>query len=123
MASSVRELLTESADALRRGEVAEIVDLYHPNAALYGPYTDLIVGREAIAEHFTTVLTQTQDDLEHEVTEEHLHLVTPDLAIVDSVGTSRAGEISGVDAFTMIAVRDETGEWLWAGIRAVLGPK
>ncbi len=123
MASSVRELLTESADALRRGEVAEIVDLYHPNAALYGPYTDLIVGREAIAEHFTTVLAQRPDDLEHEVTEEHLHLVTPDLAIVDTVGTSRAGENSGVEGFTMIAVRDETGEWLWAGIRGALVAK
>ena len=49
--------------------------------------------------------------------------MTPDLAIVDSVGTSRAGEISGIDAFTMIAVRNETGEWLWAGIRAALGPR
>ena len=123
MASSVRELLAESTDALRRGEAAEIADLYHPNAALYGPCTDLIVGREAIAEHVTTVLAQTPDGLEHEVTEEHLHLVTPDLAIVDTVGTSRVGEFSGVEGFTMIAVRDETGEWLWAGIRGALVAK
>ena len=123
MASSVRELLNESVDAQRRGDAAEIADLYHPNAALYGPCTDLIVGRDAIAEHVTTVLAQTPAGLEHEVTEEHLHLVTPDLAIVDTVGTSRAGENSGVEGFTMIAVRDERGEWLWAGIRGALVAK
>ena len=123
MASSVRELLAESVDAQRRGEPAEIAELYHPNAALFGPGTDLIVGREAIAEHVSAVLSQTPDGLEHEVTEEHLHLVTPDLAIVDTVGTSSFGETSGVEAFTMIAVRDEAGEWLWAGIRGALAPQ
>ncbi len=123
MASSVRDLLAESTEALHRGDVAAIVDLYHPNAALHTPGVDLIVGREAIGEHLTTVLAQQPDDVEHEITEEHLHLVTPDLAIVDTVGTSRAGENSGVEGFTMIAVRDEAGEWLWAGIRGALVPK
>ena len=123
MASSVQELLAESVDAIQRGQIAEIVDLYHPNAALYGPSTDHIVGREAIAEHFTTALAEQPEGIEHEVTEEHLHQVTPDLAIVDTVGTSRAGEISGVEGFTMIAVRDEAGEWLWAGIRGTLVAK
>jgi uncharacterized protein (TIGR02246 family) len=122
MAASVRDLLAESTEAMRRGDVAAIVDLYHPNAALTQGW-DPTVGREAVTEYVTTVLAQRPDDFEHEITEEHLHLVTPDLAIVDSVGTSRAGEISGIDAFTMIAVRDETGEWLWAGMRAALAPK
>ena len=123
MAASVRDLLAESAEALYRGDVAAIADLYHPNAALHMPGVDLIVGREAIGEHFTTVLAQQPDDLELEITEEHLHLVTSDLAIVDAVGTSRAGEISAIEGFTMIAVRDEMGEWLWAGIRGALVPK
>ena len=124
MASSVRELIVESVNAQRCGEVAGIVDLYHPNAALYGAgCTELIVGRGAIAEHVTAALAQQPDDMEHEVTEEHLHLVTPDLAIVDTVGTSRAGENSAVEGFTMIAVRDEAGEWLWAGIRGALVAK
>ena len=123
MAASVRDLLTESTEAMHRGDVAATVDLYHPNAALYAPGRDPIVGREAVTEYVSTVLAQLPDDFEHEITEERLHLVTPDLAIVDSVGTSRAGEISGVDAFTMIAVRDETGEWRWAGIRGALAPK
>ena len=123
MASSVRDLLAESTEAMHRGDVAATVDLYHPNAALYAPGGDPIVGREAVTEYVTKVLAQQPDDFEHEITEERLHLVTPDLAIVDSVGTTRAGEISGIDAFTMIAVRDETGEWLWAGIRGALAPK
>ncbi len=123
MASSVRELITESVNAQHRGEVAEIVGLYHPNAALYGPSKDHIVGREAIAEHFTTALAQQPAGIEHEVTEEHLHQVTPDLAIVDTVGTSRSSEGGGVEGFTMIAVRDEAGEWLWAGIRGALVAK
>ncbi len=123
MASSVRELLADSVDAVQSGEIAEIVDLYHPNAALYGPSTDHIVGREAIAEHFTTALAQQPEGIEHEVTEEHLHQVTPDLAIVDTVGTSRSSEGGGVEGFTMIAVRDEAGEWLWAGIRGALVAK
>ena len=123
MAASVRDLLTESTEALHRGDVAAIVDLSHLNAALHAPGGDPIVGREAVTEYVTTVLAQRPDHFEHEITEEHLHLVTPDLAIVDSVGTSRAGEISGIDALTMIAVRDETGEWLWAGIRGALRPR
>ena len=123
MASSVRDLLAESTEAMDRRDVAAIMDLYHPNAALYAPGGDLLEGREAVTDYVTTVLTQRPYDFEHEITEERLHLVTPDLAIVDSVGTSRAGEISGIDAFTMIAVRDETGEWLWAGMRGALAPK
>ena len=60
MASSVRELLTESVEAQGRANAAEIADLYHPSAALYAcPGTDLIVGREAIAEHFDAVFAQT----------------------------------------------------------------
>ena len=55
--------------------------------------------------------------------QERLHLVTPDLAIVDTIGTSRAGEHGGVEGFTMIAVRDEVGEWLWAAIRGALVAK
>ncbi len=124
MASSVRDLLSESMEALHQGDVAVMANLYHPNAALHTPGAELIVGREAIIEHFTTVLAQQPDELEHEITEEHLHLVTPDLAIVDTVGTSHvSGGIRGVEGFTMIAVRNETDGWLWAGIRGALVPK
>ncbi len=122
MASSVRELLVESTEAVRRGDLSAMAHLYHPKAALHSPGAELIVGREKIAEHFADVLAQQPADVEHEVTEEHLHLVTPDLAIVDTVGTSRWGQESGIEGFTMIAVRDETGEWLWAGVRGALVP-
>lgn len=121
MAASVRELLRESTQAIRQGDVAAVADLYHPNAALHVPGADLIIGRKAIVEHFRRVLAEQPDDLEHEVTEEHLHEVTPNLAIVDTVGTSRWGEDeSGVEGFTMIAVRDDSGGWLWAGVRGAL---
>ena len=123
MAASVRELLNQSTQAVRRRDVAAVAKLYHPNAALHTPGADLVVGREAIAEHFTKLLAEQPADLEHEVTEEHLHEVTPDLAIVDTVGTSRWGNSEdGVEGFTMIAVRDASGEWLWAAIRGALVP-
>ena len=121
MAASVKALLSESAEAVRRGDVAAVAALYHPNAALHVPGADLIIGREAISEHFATILPKQPASLEHEVTEEHLHEVTPDLTIVDTVGTSRWGkDESGVEGFTMIAVRDDVGEWLWAGVRGAL---
>ena len=123
MSQSVRELLRESREAVRRRDVAAIVDLYHPNAALHTPGADLIVGRDALALHFREALAEQPDDVEHEVTEEHIHLVTADLAIVDTVGISRWPEGSGVEGFTMIAVRDERGEWLWAALRGTLVPK
>jgi len=123
MAASVRELLSESTEAVLRGEVAAIAKLYHPNAALHMPGADLIIGRTAITEHFTKVLAEQPAGLGHEVTEEHLHEVTPDLAIVDTIGTSRWGDgESGIEGFTMIAVRDDSGEWLWAGLRGALVP-
>jgi len=123
MAASVRELLDQSTQAVLRGDIVAVAKLYHPNAALHMPGADLVVGRAAIAEHFTKILAEQPADLEHAVTEEHLHEVTPDLAIVDTVGTSRwGGDDSGVEGFTMIAVRDASGEWLWAGIRGALVP-
>ena len=120
MAASVRELLEESVQATSRGDEIEIARLYHPNAALQMPGADPIVGRDAIAEHFRSVLTGKPEDMTHEVTEEHIHRITPDLAIVDTVGTSRSGDRSEVEGFTMIAVRDDEGEWLWAGMRGTL---
>lgn len=123
MATSVRELLTQTTQAVDRGDLATVAELYHPNAALHVPGAELIVGRAAIVEHFDRLLDKQPRDLVHEVTEEHLHEVTPDLAIVDTVGTSRWGNgESGVEGFTMIAVRDETGEWQWAGVRGALVP-
>lgn len=123
MASSVRALLTESTRALQQGDLHAITELYHPNAALHSPGAELIVGRGRIQEHFRKILSQQPADVQHEVTEEHLHEVTPDLAIVDTVGISRWGDHSGTEGFTMIAVRDEEGEWLWAGVRGALVPK
>ena len=123
MASSVRELITRSSEAVRNGDLSAVATLYHPNAALHVPGVDLIVGRAAIAEHFGRLLAVQPADLEYEVTEEHLHEVTPDLTIVDTIGTSRWGDDQGgVEGFTMIAVRDESGEWLWAGVRGALVP-
>ena len=124
MAATVKELLSQSTEAVRRHDVAAVVELYHPNAALHMPGADPVVGRAAIAAHFTKLLAEQPVDLEHEVTEEHLHEVTSDLAIVDTVGISRWGNSeSGIEGFTMIATRDESGDWLWAGIRGALVPK
>jgi uncharacterized protein (TIGR02246 family) len=122
MASTVRELLQQSEHAVRSGDLSAVGELYHPNAALHKAGASLIVGREAIVAHFAEVLSQQPEDVEHEVTEEHIHLVTSDLAIVDTVGTSRSSAGNAVEGFTMIAVRDESGEWLWAGLRAALVP-
>ena len=122
MAASVRELITESSEAVRRRDSNAVASLYHPNAALHVPGADLVVGRPAITEHLGRLLEGQPRDIVHEVTEEHIHEVTPDLAIVDTVGTSRWGDESGVEGFTMIAVRDESGEWLWAGGRGALIP-
>ena len=123
MAASVRELITRSTEAVQKGDLSAVASLYHPNAALHVPGADLVVGRAAIAEHFSRLLKAQPADLEHEVTKEHLHEVTPDLTIVDTIGTSRWGEDqSGVEGFTMIAVRDDSGEWLWAGVRGALVP-
>ena len=123
MAASVRELINESTAAVRNGDLPAVAALYHPNAALHVPGADLIVGRAAIAQHFSRLLVAQPRDLAHEVTEEHLHEVTPNLTIVDTIGTSRwGGDQSGVEGFTMIAVRDDAGEWLWAGVRGALVP-
>ena len=123
MAASVKELLAESTAAVQRGDVSAVAALYHPNAALHVPGGSLVVGRTAIAEHFTQVLADQPVGITHEVTEEHVHEVTPTLTIVDTVGTSQWGEgETGREGFTMIAVRDEEGEWLWAGIRGALVP-
>jgi uncharacterized protein (TIGR02246 family) len=123
MATSVRELIDETAEAARRADLSTVAQLYHPNAALHVLGAGLMVGRESIAEHFSRFLGEQPADLVHEVTEEHLHEVTPDLAIVDTIGTSRWGDHeSGVEGFTMIAVRDDSGEWLWAGVRGALVP-
>jgi len=124
MAASVRELITQSAEAVRNGDLSAVTSLYHPNAALHVPGAELIVGRAAIAEHFSRLLKAQPSDLSHDVTEEHVHQVTPDLTIVDTIGTSRWGNgRSGVEGFTMIAVRDDSGEWLWAGVRGALATK
>lgn len=123
MPTSVRGLIDETAEAVRRADLTAVAQLYHPNAALHVPGAGLIVGRAPITEHFSRLLGGQPVDLVHEVTEEHLHEVTPDLAIVDTIGTSRWGEDGrGVEGFTMIAVRDDSGEWLWAGVRGALVP-
>ena len=123
MAASVRELINRSTEAVREGDLPAVARLYHPNAALHVPGDELVVGRDAIAEHFGRLLEAQPVGMEHEVTEEHVHEVTPNLTIVDTIGTSRWGsDRSGVEGFTMIAVRDDSGEWLWAGVRGALVP-
>ena len=106
MAASVRELINRSAEAVREGNSPAVARLYHPNAALHVPGAELVVGRAAIAEHLGRRLETQPIGMEHEITEEHVHQVTPNLAIVDTIGTSRWGDgESGVEGFTMIAVR------------------
>lgn len=123
MPATVRELLRESVEALRRNDLPAVANLYHPNAALHVSGAGLIVGRSAISEHLARLLDGQPNDVEHEVTEEHIHEVTPAVAIVDTIGVSRWGEgDSGVEGFTMIAVRDQSGQWLWAGVRGALVP-
>ena len=124
MAASVRELINRSTETVREGDLPAVARLYHPNAALHVPGAELVVGRAAIAEHFGRLLDAQPVGVEHEVTEEHVHEVTPNLAIVDTIGISRWGrDQRGVEGFTMIAVRDGSGEWLWAGVRGALVPR
>ncbi len=124
MPSTVRELLDESIEAMHRADESALAALYHPNAALHQPGTEPIVGREAIGEHVAELLRGQPKELEHEVTEEHVHHVTPDLAIVDTMGTTRLGEEAmGREGFTMVAIQDPAEGWLWAGIRGALVPK
>jgi uncharacterized protein (TIGR02246 family) len=128
MAASVDELLALTKAAVSAGDVPAVVSFYHENACLTTLGGGFAIGREAIAEHLTKILPGVPQDVVHDVRSEHVHFVTADLAICDSVGEthrespSGEGEVRSVEAFTLIAVRDH-GEWLWAGLRAILVPK
>jgi uncharacterized protein (TIGR02246 family) len=117
--------LTQSAVTAR--DVTAVVSLYHENACLTTGSGGFAIGRQAIAEHLGAVLPLMPTDIVHDVKSAHIHYVTPDLAICDSIGethrTSSVGdEARSVEAFTMIAVHDQ-GEWQWAGLRAIMLPK
>ena len=123
MATTIEELVAASEDAQKRRDARASAALFHPNANMptAGGFG---VGREAIEKHFEAVLPMMPTDLEHQVTSKNVHYVTPDLAIVDTVGESfrktdgGRGNVS-MEGFTMIAIREE-GEWLWGGIRGAL---
>jgi uncharacterized protein (TIGR02246 family) len=128
MAESVDELLALTKSAVAARDVAAVVSLYHENACITTLGGRFAVGRAAITEHLAKILPGVPQDVVHDVTSEHVHFVTSNLAICDSVGETHSNSASGedevrsVEAFTLIAVRDR-GEWLWAGLRAILLPK
>jgi len=128
MPQDLHDLVVQTRAAADRGDIPAIAALYHPNACLPTIAGRFAIGRDAIAEHFAAVLPGVPADIHHEPTQVHIHHVTPQIALVDSIGeTCRATasgerEVLSVEAFTMVAVR-EGNEWLWAGVRGVLLPK
>lgn len=128
MEAEIEHLLARAAEASRRGDVQALAALHHPNANNRQPSGEAIVGRAAIAEHLATLFAMIPEDVESETTDQWIHLVTPDVAVIDlrvrNYRRLEAGEREGVsdEGFTIVAVREE-GEWLVAAVRGVLVPK
>ncbi len=128
MANSVEELLAASNNAMARSDARAIAALFHPKANFPTPAGDFAIGRAAMISHLETAFAAIPEDIEHQTIREHIHLVTADLAVVDTVGENyrRAAtgdrELVSAEGFTLVAVR-EAGEWVWAGMRGALVPK
>lgn len=128
MAGTVEELIAETSRAVAQNDATAAAALYHQNANLPDGGDGSGVGRRAIEEHFRIVLPLIPVDISHEVESRRIHYVTPDLAVIDTVGTNYRVPVSGErepvsrEAFTMVAVR-ESGHWLWAAVRGALVPR
>lgn len=128
MTTTIEDLVAASEEAYQQRDAHTTAALFHPNANVPTLTGDFGVGRAAIEKHFEAVLPAMPDDIEHHVTAKNVHYVTPDLALIDTVGENYRETATGgreklsVEGFTMIAVR-EHGEWLWAGIRGALVPE
>ena len=127
MTTTFEELVAASEQAHEQRDARASAALFHPNANVPTLAGDFGVGRTAIENHFEAVFPTMPDDIIHEVTAKNVHYVTPDLALIDTVGENYRKTAAGgrerlsVEGFTMIAIR-ERGEWLWAGIRGALVP-
>jgi uncharacterized protein (TIGR02246 family) len=126
--AEIEQLLARAAEANRRGDVQALADLHHPNANNRQPSGEAIVGRAAIARHLETLFEMIPEDIESEPTDQWIHLVTPDVAIIDvhvrnyrRLPTGEREALSD-EGFTVVAVR-EAGEWLLAAVRGALMPK
>ena len=128
MEAEIEHLLTRAADAYRRRDAQALADLYHANANNRQPSGEAVVGRAAIAEQLAVLFEMIPEDIETETTDQWIHLVTPDVAIIDMrVRNYRRleteeREVLSDEGFTMVAVREQ-GEWLVAAVRGALVPK
>lgn len=128
MEVEIQELLARSAEAWRRRDAGALADLMHPNANYPLGTGEAVVGRPAIEARLEPLCAMVPRDVETESESLRIHLVTPDLAIVDSVarnvrvGAGGERETLSTEAFTIVAVREE-GEWLVAAIRGALPPR
>ena len=128
MKAEIEDLLARAAEANRRGDAQAMAHLHHPNANNRSPSGEAVVGRAAIAEQLAALFAMIPEDVETETTDQWIHLVTPDVAVIDvRVRNYRrletgAREVLSDEGFTMVAVREE-GEWLVAAVRGTLMPK
>ena len=128
MEAEIEQLMARAAEANRRRDAQALADLHHPNANNRQPSGEAVVGRAAIAKHLATLFEMIPEDIESETTDQWIHRVTPDVAIIDlRVRNYRRLETGDREAFseegfTMVAVREE-GEWLVAAVRGALMPR
>ena len=128
MEAEIEQLLAESSEAVGHRDGQRLAQLMHPNANYPLPTGEVVVGRKAIAAAMTPLLQSIPSDVVQETVSQRIHRVTPDLALIDTVGMNvklgRNGDCEHIstEAFTLVAVR-EAGAWFLAGIRAALPPK
>ena len=121
--AQIRDCLDRLWAALERGDPRAIAELYHPNANLVLRGEEVAVGRSDIERQYEKVLALDPVRPETTITSSlRIHLVRPDLAIVDSASRLTSADASGEPQklgdvfFTIVAVKDEQG-WRLAAAR------
>jgi uncharacterized protein (TIGR02246 family) len=121
--AQIRDCLDQLWAALRQGDPRAIAELYHPNANLVLRGEEVAVGRQDIERQYAELLALDPVRPDTMVTSSlRIHLVRPDVAIVDAasrltrVDASGAPQKLGDVFFTIVAVKDEQG-WRLAAVR------
>jgi uncharacterized protein (TIGR02246 family) len=121
--AQVRDCLDHLWAALRQRDPRAIAELYHPDANLVLRGEEVAVGRPAIEQQYAELLAR--DPVRPDTTINsslRIHLVRPDVAIVDVASRLTSANASGDQQklgdvfFTIVAVKDEQG-WRLAAVR------
>jgi uncharacterized protein (TIGR02246 family) len=120
--TAVRDCLEQLWAAYQRGDPRAIAELYHPNANLVGG-GEVAVGRAAIEQQYVRLLDLDPVRPDTRVaTNLRIHIVRPDLAIVDVAATLTRTDGSGSEEklgnayFTIVMTKDRGG-WRIAALR------